>query len=250
MPIKEIIQTINNNIPSQKPIKEVMDIDVPNIPDGISKRNGMVYVLTGSGGSGKTSLLLNFFKSKELYRNKFDNIYYICPNSSFLSVANHPFEEHDKIFHELTDGLLYEIYNQLAENKEKRLKKKKKPYYSLIIIDDMADTLKEKHIQIALNKMIIKARHLCCGFIFTLQSYLYFPKILRKQITFVTIFKPKNIEEWYSIARELLNMNQDDALKLFHFVYDEPYKHLDVDTVTNKYYSNFNYLEIKSTHDK
>jgi hypothetical protein len=245
MPIKEIIEIENKDIPKSEPIKEVMDINVPNIPEGISRRNGMVYILTGSGGSGKTSLLLNFFKSKKLYRNKFHNIFYVCPQSSYLSISNHVFEDHDKIYHELTDGLLFEIYNELMDIKERTTKKKKKPQYSLIIIDDMADTLKETSIQVALNKMIIKARHLCCGFIFTLQSYLYFPKMLRKQITFATLFKTKNIEEWYCISHELLNMNKDDALHLFNYVFDQPYTHLDVDTVSNTYYKNFNELILK-----
>jgi hypothetical protein len=244
MTITSFTEIINENIPKQQPIKEVMDINVPNIPDGLSRRNGMIYVLTGSGGSGKTNVLLNFFKSKELYRNKFDHIFYICPSSSFLSVAHHPFEEHDKIFHELTETLLYDIYDELIDIKDKRLKKKKKPQYSLIIIDDFADTLKDKGIQIALNKMIIKARHICCGFIFTLQSFFYFPKILRKQITFATIFKPKNIEEWYSISKEILNLNQIDALKLYDYVFDEPYNHIDLDTVNNLLYKNFNQLKI------
>jgi hypothetical protein len=245
MAIKEIIEVENPEIPKPKIIKEVMDILVPDIPDGVSNRNGMVYILAGSGGSGKTNLLLNFFKTRKLYRNKFHNIYYVCPESSFLSIANHPFEEHDKIYNELTADLIYEIYQELSDIKEKRCKKKKKPEYSLLIIDDMADTLKEKHIITALNKFIIKARHLCCGIIFTLQSYLYFPKILRKQITFATIFKPKNIQEYYSVAKELLKMNQDDSLKLYDYVFDEPYTHLDVDTVTSRLYRNFNYLEIK-----
>jgi GTPase SAR1 family protein len=34
-------------------------------------------VLAGSGGSGKTSMLLNFFRWNELYRGKFHNVYYI-----------------------------------------------------------------------------------------------------------------------------------------------------------------------------
>ena len=244
MTIKSFTEIVNENIPIQEPIKEVMDINVPKIPEGLSRRNGMIYVLTGSGGSGKTNLLLNFFKSKDMYRNKFDNIYYICPSSSFLSVAKHPFEEHDKIYHELSESLLYEIYDELINIKEKRLKKKKKPEYSLIIIDDFADTLKDKQIQMALNKMIIKARHICCGFIFTLQSYFYFPKILRKQITFASIFKPKNIEEWYSISKEILNLNQIDALKLYDYGFDQPYNHIDLDTVQNIMYKNFNQLKI------
>ena len=42
------------------------------------------------------------FKNQKMYRNRFHNIYYIFPVSSFLSVEKHPFEKHDKVYHELT----------------------------------------------------------------------------------------------------------------------------------------------------
>ena len=63
-----------------KPIKERMDVFVPNIPQYLSSRNGMCYVLCGAGGSGKTSLLLNLFQKKQFYRGKFDSIYYFFIN--------------------------------------------------------------------------------------------------------------------------------------------------------------------------
>jgi len=239
MTIKSIVEIENKTFPNQAPVKEKMDIYVPKITaDNIPKRNGSIYVLCGSGGSGKTSLLLNMFKTKLLYRKKFHNIYYICPTTSFLSVEKHPFQDHENVYHELTYSVLEDIYNELVAIKEKD----KKPVYSLIIIDDMADSMKDPSILKILNRMIIKARHINCCFFFTLQSYYYFPKILRKQITYITIFKPKNIEEWYSLSKELFNMNQDDALKLYDYVYDAPYTHLDVDTVSNIYYKNFNKL--------
>ena len=243
MTITDITMIENKTFPNQSPIKEKMDIYVPKITaENIPKRNGSIYVLCGSGGSGKTSLMLNMFKTKLLYRKKFHNIYYICPSSSFSSVAKHPFEDHENVYHELTYSILEDIYNELVELK----KKEKKPVYSLIIIDDFADSMKSKPILEILNRMIIKARHINCCFFFTLQSYYYFPKILRKQITYITMFKPKNIEEFYSIAKELFNMNQDDALKLYDFVFDVPYAHLDIDTVTNTYYKNFNKLLIEN----
>ncbi len=243
MTILDIIETQNEHLPKKtNPIKERMDIYIPNVPEGIPRRNGFVSVYTGSGGSGKTSLLLNMFKSTKMYRCKFDNIFYICPMSSFLSVEKHPFSDHDKVYHELTVPLLEEIYSTLQSIK----KTAEEPEYSCIIIDDMASSLKDNEIQKVLNKMIIKARHIQCAFIFTLQSYYYFPKLLRKQITNITIFKPKNIAEWYSIASELMNMNKDDALKLYNYVYNEPYTHLDIDTVDDTYYKNFNRLELKS----
>jgi len=277
MPINEIIEIQNPNPTNFRAIREKQDIFIPDIINlNISRRNGMIYALQGSGGSGKTNLLLNLFRSKNCYRNKFHNIYYFCPSASFSSLDNHPFQKHDKVYHELTPELLETVFQALVakkngDDKEKVVNNKKKQkrsgfesdeevsesnsdtdeeeeiQYSCVIIDDFADLLKDVHIQKQLNKMLIKARHLCCGFIFTLQSYLYFPKMLRKQLTYITIFKTKNVEEWYSIANELLNLKKDDALVLYNYVFDKPYTHLDVDTTTNRMYKNFNLLELRGT---
>jgi len=164
--------------------------------------------------------------------------------------------------------LLEEIYNELVskrvdkepnkvEKKKRREKyddvetsedeseEEKEVEYSCIIIDDFADSLKDKHIQRQLNKMLIKARHLCCSFLILAQTYLHIPKSFRKQITYITMFKPKNVEEFNSIARELLNYNKDDALLLYNYVFDAPYTHLDMDTSNSILYKNFNELVIK-----
>lgn len=280
MPIKNIVEIENQNQPKLKPIKEKQDIFIPDIFDkNIPRRNGSIICFTGSGGSGKTSLLLNMFKSKTQYRGKFNNIYYFCPVASFLSVAKHPFDKLPNVYHELTVPILDNIYNELVskkeayeeyleKQKEKKKKKKKKNIqfveymddssseeeedeneiteiqYSCIIIDDFANDLKNPDIQKQLNKMIIKARHLSCCFIFTLQSFFYFPKILRKQITYAIIFKPKSIAEWASISDELIHYNKDDSLKLFNYIFDANYNHFDYDTVENKIYKNFNLLKI------
>jgi hypothetical protein len=280
MTIKEIVEVKNNQMVKMKPIKERQDIYIPDITNkNISRRNGMVYCLSGSGGSGKTSLLLNMMKSIKLYRNKFHNIYYICPISSFLSVEHHPFEKHDNVYHELTTSILENIYQELiakkeafveyeAKQKEKKSKKKikheniegdddidnssdsddepKELEYSCLIIDDMADALKNNDISKQLDKMIIKARHILLSFIIPIQSYYYMPKILRKQLTYITIFKPKNYAEWESIGKELLNLNKDDSLKVFDYIFNEPYTHLDIDLTNNKCYKNFNELKLIS----
>ena len=263
MPIKSINEVSNPIESDFKPIKERMDINIPGvINENIPRRNGQLYVLTGSGGSGKSSLLMNMFKSKLFYRNIFNNIFYICPSASFQSVDKHPFEKHDKVYHELTVDLLEDIYNQLIAIKElatKKKEKKKKVFdeeddpnnsedesseiqYSCIIIDDMASSLKDNAINKQLNKMIIKSRHICCSFIITLQNYYYLPKILRRQLTYITVFKPQNIESWNDVCDELLNMNKDDALTLFNYVFDKQYNHIDVDLISSIYYKNFNKL--------
>jgi len=252
-----------NDVKKLKPITEKQDIFIPGIIDkNISRRNGMIYLLTGSGGSGKSSLILSMFKSKNYYRGKFDNIYYFCPACSMDSINNHPFKNHDKVYNELNVNTLQEIYNELSTVVQPIEKVKKSPFidddekelpesesepeieYNCILVDDMGDMLKDVEVQKMLSKMMIKARHIKTAFIFLIQSYYLFPKILRKQITYTSIFKPKNIEEWNSIAKEILHMNKDNGLILHDYVYDEDYAHLDIDTTNNHIYKNFNLLEI------
>jgi len=245
MPIGSIELIKNTNLPKFKPVKEAMDIFIPKIIDDIPRRNGFIWAINGSGGSGKTSMMLNFFKTN-LYRGKFSNVFYFCPMVSFMSVKKHPFENHPTLYHELNVENLTELYDTLKSIKEgdEDDDEKREVEYNLVIIDDFADTYKsDKAIQKILSTMMIKARHLNTAFIFTLQSYHYFPKILRKQLTNITIFKPKSLAEWASLSEELLNMKKADSQKLYDYVYDAPYAHLDIDTTDGKCYKNFNLLK-------
>lgn len=245
MPITSITEIINPELlPKKKTIlKEKMDIFIPDIitNSGLPNRNGGIVFLIGAGGSGKTQLLLSLFSSSQFYKNKFHNLYYVCPMSSFLSLEKHPFAKHDKVYHELTPELLDTINGELTDIKENSPEQE----YSCVILDDVANFLKEKDIETKLNKMLIKARHLGCMFIFVVQSYLLIPKIFRKQATNAIIYKSNNVEEWESITKELLHKNKEDASKIYDFVFDKMYNHLDIDTKTDKLYKNFNFLQIQ-----
>jgi hypothetical protein len=121
MTILSISEEKNTEMKEQKPIKEVMDIYVPEVPDGISRRNGMIYLLVGSGGSGKSSLLLGQFKKGGAYHKKFHNLYYFVPSASFASVQKHPFEKHERVYHEMTADGLAELHDELLERKDKNI---------------------------------------------------------------------------------------------------------------------------------
>ena len=240
-----IINEIQSDLPKIKAVKERMDLYVPNINNNLPRRNGFVYAMIGAGGSGKSSLMLSMFKSPKYFRGKFDNIYYFTPQSSFLSVEKHPFQDHDKVYHELDEDELKNIYNELLELKENCIDSGCPIEHSIIIIDDFASDLKDATLIKKLNRVIVKTRHVNCCWIFTLQAYNLFPKILRKQITNATIFKPNNNQEWESINQELLNLSKNDLIKLYDYVFDAPYTHLDIATRENKIYKNFNLLELK-----
>jgi GTPase SAR1 family protein len=78
------IKEHKSKLPNIMPVKEKMSVFIPDIDKNIPNRNGAIIAMLGSGGSGKTSLLLSLFKSKNYYRNKFDNLYVFTPLSSFL----------------------------------------------------------------------------------------------------------------------------------------------------------------------
>ena len=156
------ITQIDSGLNIKSGIKEKMDINIENINVNIPHRNGFVYAIVGSGGSGKSSMLLNMMKSTKFYRKKFDNIYLFTPRSSYLSVEKHPFENHNNVYHELTIRKLETIYNELNDLKENSINDNIPIENSIIIIDDFANSLKDNDLTVYLNKMIIKARHLSC----------------------------------------------------------------------------------------
>lgn len=246
MPIGNINLIENKQLPKFKPIKENMQIFIPDIIEGVPRRNGYIWAVTGSGGSGKSNIILNLFRTP-VYRKKFDNVFYFVPQVSFMSVDKHPFANLPTIYHDLNADSIQELYKTLKDIKigvDDDDDEKKDTQYNLVIIDDFADVYRtDKNVQRLLSTLLIKSRHLNTAFVFTLQSYYYFPRILRKQLTDITIFKPKNIAEWNSLADELLNMKKDDAKKIYEYVFNEPYTHLDIDTVNNKLYKNFNLLQ-------
>lgn len=238
------IEETKSDLPPLKPVKERMDINIKDVSSNLPHRNGFVYMLCGSGGSGKSSLLMSMFKSRDYYRYKFHNIFYFCPEASMMSVVEHPFAGHEQVYKELRQEDLNDIRNQLENIKKECIDHKWPLESSCIIIDDFGSHLKDAELVNALNRTIIRTRHLNCSWIFTLQSYYLCPKILRKQCTNATIFRPRNSEEWKAVTKELLTLNQDKLETLENYVFNEPYNHLDIDTFENRIFKNFNELKL------
>lgn len=239
-----MITEVDSKLKKMPPIKEKMDVYLEGVNRNIPCRNGFVWAITGSGGSGKSSMLLNMFKDKDYYRGKFDNIFLFTPLTSFLSVQKHPFEKHSKVYHDLEQDMLEDIEDELLDIKEDCVDNDYDMENSLIIVDDFAGNLKDKALIKCLNKMILKTRHINCSWVFTLQSYYMLPKLLRKQINFITCFKPKNNEEWTSIAKEVFSISKDKQQALYEYCFSEPYQHLDLDLNTNRMFKNFNLLQM------
>ena len=71
-----------------------------------------------------------------------------------------------------------------------------------------------------------------------------FPLVLRKMLSNITLFKPKNKVELESVRKELINLNDEKTMELMEYVFDTEYNHLDVDTTNSSLRKNFKLLEI------
>ena len=181
-----LIKEVQNDLPSIKPVKEIMNVYIDGIDPNLPNRNGFIYALIGAPGTGKSSLLLSLFRDKNYYKKKFNNLYLITPESSFTSVVNHPFKNHTKVFHDLTYDILENIYEELVDLKQECIEDGFPMEISCLVIDDYASDLKNKELISMLKKILTKSRHIGCAVIFTLQAYNMFPLVLRKMLTNVT----------------------------------------------------------------
>ena len=240
-----LIKEVQNDLPNIKPVKEIMNVYISGIDQNLPNRNGFIYALIGAPGTGKSSLLLSLFRDKNYYKKKFNNLYLITPESSFTSVVNHPFKNHTKVFHDLTYDILENIYEELVDLKQECIEDGFPMEISCLVIDDYASDLKNKELISMLKKILTKSRHIGCAVIFTLQAYNMFPLVLRKMLTNVTLFKPKNKIELESVRKELLNFNEEKTTELMNYVFDSEYNHLDIDTANDTKRKNFKLLEIQ-----
>jgi hypothetical protein len=198
--------------PKLKKIKMLCDTTIddkllkyPMVKQCFSKNN--LTIICGKQGDGKTSLALQFIKSKEIYWNTFENCYCIIPEESLNSIANSPFEslDEDKVFHELTADVLDELYERVKADAMKGEN-------SFIFIDDMQDQMKQHATEIALERLCNKIRHLHVTIFLLAQNYNLIPKKIRvKAFNVIT----------YDIGKSQLETLFDEFIKMPKKVFNE-----------------------------
>jgi len=237
------IREIKNNLPDTEPVHEMFGVLIDDINENLPRHNGTLWAICGKGGSGKSSMFLSLFKSKKLLRAKFDEIHYIVRASSYNSVKKNPFSKHDKIHHDLTPELLHAIHDEALDRKEDCLENHEPVEHTCIIIDDYGALLKNLDIQQALKEIMNIARHANLYIIFIVQTYRMIPAELRRILTHVTLFRP-NPEEWNLIVSEVLMKKKDIAERIYNYVFDEMYNHLDLNAKDGTIRKNFKLLQI------
>lgn len=221
------------------PISKQIESPLPNMAH--------FSAIIGSAGSGKTSLMVNFLTSKQMYANTFDHVHMCCPKNSLGSLKKDIWENHpsDKMHTEL-DWLTLDTIHKKALD---RAKVKPEPETTLLIIDDQTVWLKKKEIESKLREIIYNRRHLRLSVWILVQSYNAIPLNIRKTLSHFFLFRPRNKKEAESIWEELLFIPKNTGNRLLKFVYREDHDFLMGDANTGQMYRNFNEVEIPEEGD-
>lgn len=184
----------------------------------------------GRPGSGKTSLVVSLFKSKEMLYHIYHNVYLFQPSQSRASMKDNIFDSIDNKYDELTYENLEDVINQIKDEDPK--------YCNCIIFDDMGAYLKDKSIKKLMKELIYNRRHLRTSIFFLCQTYLSVEKDIRKLFSNLFVFRVSK-KELELIFDELVEQAKEMVLPISKLVYDQPYNFLFINTDSGRLFKNF-----------
>ena len=200
-------------------------------------------LLIGSAGSGKTSLLFSMFKSKDIFKKVFHNIFLFQPFASASSVKNNVFDSipDEQKFNELDYDSLSGVMD-IVRNEDKK-------YNNAIIFDDMGAYLKNGDVEKLLKELIFNRRHYRTSIFFMVQSYISVPLQIRKLFTNLFIFKVAK-KELETIRDEILETIPRECIgALGKFVFDKPHEYLFINVPTNRIFKKFDEIIIDDENE-
>ena len=195
-------------------------------------------LILGSAGSGKTSMLVNLLTSKQAYKKVFHSVHVIMPSQSVASLKKNIFKGHPRMHDDLSLLTLDRIIEKIKISAEEG-------HSSLLVMDDVTASLKNKDIQTMLKSLIFNRRHLRTSIIILAQTYTALPLPVRKTVSHFIAYSPRNKKEFSSVFEELVFLEKDTASALQRFVFDKPYTFLYGDVNTHTLYKNFDMILIK-----
>lgn len=213
------------------------DVLDDKIPFPLPNKGGMRFLVVGPPGSGKTNWAVSQLVAGGAYHKIFEALYVVMPQNSRASFAKDPFENHDKVYSELTTDVLSKIIVDVKRTASVGGN-------SCLFIDDCAYTLKEKPIERLLRELFFNARHMRCCIFLVSQTLRSIPNKVRLAASHVLTFEPANKLESGVLASEFLCLDSKGAGGLFSQCFQKRHDHLLIHVGERRVFSNFDEVEI------
>lgn len=233
----------HNEKPDLKEVKFVCDSNLHSQLDNYeitSLMNKHVFaIFLGKAGSGKTSLLISFLKTPELFHRVFDKIYVFMPSTSRASLKDNFFEKHlpeDRIYDDLDVNNFTDAYERARENAEDNKT-------SLIILDDVQKALKDPQVSKMLLHAVNNRRHARLSIWLVAQTYNSIPRQVRQGLTDMFVFKINKTEQ-NNIFDEVLELKKDVVDRLYKHLFKKPHDFMYINTNSQRIFSNWDELLI------
>lgn len=230
---------------------------LPPLP--LIQRGGFCSVIAGFSGSGKTSLLINLLtkknskKQKRSYRGCFDKIVFVSPSAH--TIGNTEIQNLENKHTELDSIIIDEIIESIENNKNSdEYEDGYNPQY-LIIFDDVGVYLRnDKRLEAKINVLVANRRHYGISLFFLVQNIMQLPPPVRKNLSCLFLYKPKNQVEKELIRKEYVDANCYEFQQLLDYVYQDKHDFLLIDcslrnSADIEFYRNFNKLEFRPEVD-
>lgn len=197
----------------------------------INKSNFSLFL--GKPGSGKTSLMVSLLNSPQLFRRCFHKIYVFMPSHSRGSLKNNIFEQlpEDQLHDTLDVETINDVFNNIEQNADEGL-------FSLIILDDVQQYLKDKHVAKRLLEIVANRRHLKTSVWLLAQTYKSIPRQIRQVLTNLFVFKI-NKSEMENIFTEQVELFKDHFQRILSKAYQEAHDYLFIDTGSQRLFKGF-----------
>ena len=207
----------------------------PMIRDSFSTTNFTVFL--GPMGSGKTSLLVSLIKG--VFKKCYNTIYLIMPSTSRMSLENDIFGKilpSSQIYDDLNESVLSEIFQKVeADSKE--------GYFSLVLIDDFQDALKTKDVEILLQKLVIKMRHLRTTTFILQQNVKSLPRSLRVLVSNYLSFNLGK-SQMEDLFEESIRLPKSLFQSVMDVCFTKKYDWILINLRSNTIYSKFDMVHI------